>query len=71
MKMYQEIQDMHEQLNQLNSKVDNLINQLTQFRAETSFNNRISKASEYRNRWNTFENDFIDNGMENLLSTYD
>lgn len=71
MKMYQEIQDMHNQLNQLNSKVDNLINQLTQFRAETSFNNRITKASEYKNRWNTFENDFIDNGMENLLSTYD
>lgn len=70
MQMYRELTAIHEELDMLNTKINNITNNLSKFWADTKFDSRLDKASEYKNRWNSFEEKYLQNGLDNLLDEY-
>ena len=70
-KMLEEIQDMHNQINQISAKVDQLINELSEFKSETEFNERMKEARNRDDKWKQFQDEYITNGMESLIGDYD
>lgn len=69
--MYAEIQDMHVELNHIDSMVEKMSDELSQFRAESKYNETLSKASDLNAQWNNFEQKYMENGMEEQLQTYE
>ena len=69
--MYEEIQDMHVELDHINSVVEKMSDELSQFRAESKYAEKLRKASDLNAKWNDFEQKYMENGMEELLQTYE
>ncbi|MCQ2752037.1 MAG: hypothetical protein MJ189_02940 [Coriobacteriales bacterium] len=70
-KMFEEIQDMHNEVTQISAKVDQLINELSEFKSQTEFNERIKEARNRDDKWKQFQDEYITNGMESLIGDYD
>lgn len=69
--MYEEIQDMHVELDHINSVVEKMSDELSQFRAESKYADKLRKAFDLNAQWNDFEQKYMENGMEELLQTYE
>lgn len=70
-KILEQLGTINEKINAMDLKLDNLAQMMKEMQATMELNNRGMKAYNMRLAWSAFSQDYIENGMEKLMTQYD
>lgn len=70
-KILEQIGVMNEKLDKMDAKLDDLAQQMKEMQATMELNNRGIKAYNMRLAWSDFSQDYVEDGMEKLMTQYD
>lgn len=69
--MYAEIQEMHQEIQHIDSVVEKMSDELSDFKSEEEFRDIVNDVNRLNSEWNSFEQKNIQDGMQKRLKEYD